>query len=667
MPVPTPAAADLHFALTAEDVRAIGDRIIRASTRVFDEIAALDEAECTFESVIVRMAKLENMAGSEAARASFMQNVAVDKATRDASQEVSQQLEEFEIESSMREDLYRAVRAAASKLPADVDDEDRRLVERQLQQFERNGLALPTDKREELKQIKKRLAELGIQFSRNKAEDATFVPLTAEELDGMPADYLESLTKLDDGRYKVTMSYPDRLPCMRKARNSETRKKLEEAATRMCPENVGLLEEMVVLRAKAAALLGFQTHAAYKLEINMAKKPETVLSFLDDLKTKLMPLGQHDYDQLLEIKKAEREQLGLPAENQLFAWDLAYYNNLLIERDFDVDHELVKQYFPFEIVTKGMLSLYSKILGITFKQATDVAVWHSDVTVWHVHDTETKDYIGTFFLDLHPREGAYKHAAVFPLRPACRLADGGYQTPVAAMKANFSKSGTDAPSLCKHDELVTYYHELGHVMHVILSQTKYARFHGTSVAGDFVEAPSQMLENWCWEPEILEFLSSHWKSGEKIPADLVARLVKTEHVNGGLMNLRQIFFGLFDMTLHTRDPASETPVESTNLYNSLRKDVTLLPAPEDSFGHATFDHLAGGYDAGYYGYLWSKVFAADMYWSRFKVDGITNPKVGLDYRRCILHPGASRDEMDLLIDFLGRKPTSDAFLKSLGL
>ncbi|ORZ38746.1 thimet oligopeptidase [Catenaria anguillulae PL171] len=662
-----PAPTDLHFALSTAEVKATADKVLAISNKVFDEIAALSPEQCTFESVILRLARLENMVNSEVYRATFVQYFSPDKESRDASQAVTMKLEEFEIESSMREDLYLAVKHAAEKLPAGLKKEDERLVERMLLQYERNGLALPVDKRNELKDIKKRISELAIQFSRNKAEDKSFVEVTKEDLEGLPDDYINGLTKLDNGNLKVTMSYPDRLPIMRKAKNADVRRRVDEASTRMAPENIKLLEETVHLRAKAAALLGYKNHAEFKLQIQMAKNPEAVLTFLNDLKTKLTVLGEREKVKLLELKQTERAERGLPEENELFAWDFMYYNNLMVEREFNVDFDEVAKYFSFERVTAGMLDFYSRLLGVTFTETKDVKTWHEDVSVYTVHDTETGRYIGTFFLDLFPREGAYTHAAVFPIRPSCELADGGKQSPVAAMKCNFTKPTADTPSLFKHDEVVTYYHEFGHVMHTLLSSTKYSRFHGTSVATDFVEAPSQMLENFVWQPTILKKLSSHWQTGEPIPDELVERLVKTEHVNDGLFNLRQLFFGLYDMNLHTRSVDDSKDVDSTKLYNDMFEEITLVKGSSElSHRQSTFDHIMGGYDAGYYSYLWSKVFASDIF-TRFEKEGLENAQVGRDYRDKVLLPGASKDEMSLIVDFLGREPNPDAFLKAIGL
>ncbi|KAJ1967580.1 metalloendopeptidase, partial [Dispira parvispora] len=290
-----------------------------------------------------------------------------------------------------------------------------------------------------------------------------------------------------------------------------------------------------------------------------------------------------------------------------------------------------------------------------------------DVRLFEVWDSKTNDFVGHFYLDLYPRKGKYNHAACFPIRPGSQLSDGTYSTPVAAMVANFSKPTPNAPALLKHDEVVTYFHELGHVMHGICSQTRWAYFHGTNTENDFVEAPSQMLENWCWERDVLRDFSSHYKTGERIPDELLNRLIKSKNACAGLFNLRQLFFGIFDLKVHSQP---EGKVDVIQEWRKMRSDITLIHDAEEgetTWPAAGFGHIMGGYDAGYYGYMWSQVFSADMFFSRFKKEGVMNPQTGKDYRFEILKPGGSRDAMVHLKAFLGREPKLDPFLKSLGL
>ncbi|KAJ2847794.1 metalloendopeptidase, partial [Coemansia erecta] len=575
----------------------------------------------------------------------------------------------FEIESMMREDLYRAVHAVYKnkKEIEALDDEDRRLVEKLEQQFQRSGLALTSDKRERLGEIRKRLSELGIKFGRNVNENDGRKTFTRDELAGLPDSFFDSReTEVVDGveKFVVTTKYPDMIPVMELARSETTRQQLAMANEQRCPENVALMQEAIGLRLEAARLLGYKTHAEFILVEKMAKTPKSVMDFEADLRAKLNVLAKRELSEFEERKRADKAAAGEPFEG-LFTWDFRYYANLIKELKHKVSNEEVKQYFPMKQVTRGILDVYQKMLNLRFVKVADPPVWHPDVEMYEVWEAQGDAFVGHFYLDLFPRDAKYNHAAVWPIRPGFAKSDGTHEFPVAAMVANFPKPTSSAPALLTHSDAVTLLHEMGHVFHGICSLTKWARFHGTQTEGDFVEAPSQMLENWGWEPSVLRQFAVHHSSGEPIPEDLVKRLVAAKNEGAGLFNLRQVFFGLFDMAIHD---TADGKVDVKAIYNQLREDVSLFKNGDvDTWGMATFGHMMGGYDAGYYGYMWSEVFSADMYASRFLKDGVDNPKTGMDYRKEILRPGGSRDASVSLRRFLGRDPNNKAFLKSIGL
>jgi thimet oligopeptidase len=321
------------------------------------------------------------------------------------------------------------------------------------------------------------------------------------------------------------------------------------------------------------------------------------------------------------------------------------------------------RYFPIEVVTEGLLQIYQEILGLKFTLLPDAQVWHADVLMYEVCNAgESGALVGYFYMDMYPREGKYGHAACFGLQPACKLADGR-QLPIAAMVCNFTKPEEGRPSLLLHGEVETFFHEFGHVMHQLCSTADTVHFAGTAVERDFVEAPSQMLENWCWEAEALNRLSGHVDdNSKKLPADLTATLLASRLANAGINNKRQLLLGSFDQYIHT-----QSTVDTAAELARITKEITGLDMTPDTNMSASFGHLAGGYDAQYYGYMWSEVYCMDMFNSRFKQEGIFNAKTGMDYRNLVLAPGGSKDAIDLLRDFLGREPNSEAFLRSKGL
>ncbi|KAJ2730338.1 metalloendopeptidase [Coemansia sp. BCRC 34962] len=580
-----------------------------------------------------------------------------------------EKLSAFKIESMMREDVYRAVRAVFdnSDEMASLGPEDRRLVEKMELEFRRHGLALDEDKREHLRKIKTRISELEIKFSRSINEGDGQAVLTRDELEGLPSDFFEGrATEVVDGQegFVVTTKYPDILPVMRLAKREETRECMFVVEGQRCPENIPILQEAVALRLEAAQLLGYRTHAEFVLEENMAKAPTPVLEFENDLRSRLNVLADKEIEEIEALKKADKQAAGKPYTG-LYGWDYRYYTNLVKERKHSINDEEVKQYFPVKEVTRSILDIYQNMLSLRFVKIENPPVWHTDVEMYEVWEAAEETFVGHFYLDLFPREGKYNHAAVWPIRAGFDRPDGSREYPVAAMVANFPKPTMSAPALLTHDDATTLLHELGHVFHGICSVTKWALFHETRTERDFVEVPSQMLENWSWEPSVLQKFAVHHQTGEPIPEALVKRLVAAKNEGAGLFNLRQLFFGLYDMAIHN---TADGKVDVKALYNELKEDIMRFQnGSHDTCSVATFDHLMGGYDSGYYGYLWSQVFSADMYASRFAKDGVFNQQTGLDYRREILCPGGSRDAMDSLIQFIGRKPDSTAFIKLIGL
>lgn len=590
--------------------------------------------------------------------AEFLGQVSTDPGVRDAGRQCDTDSSRFLVEVYGREDLYSFLKAAKEAPAEPPAGEDARLVEKTLLEFKRNGLELPREKREEVEALKKRIVELETEYRKALAEDNTTVSFTKEQLAGLPDDFVARLPK-DGERYKVSLDYPDYFPFLENAQDGAARRELQTLFdSRGGEANTKRLAETLRLRHRAARLLGYPSHAHYRLEDRMAKTPAAVSAFLEELRAKLERKANPELAALLEL---ERDEPGGKPDGTINAWDWRYYHHRLLKTRYAVDDQKIKEYFPLDLVTAGMLGVYQEVLGLRFTEVKPAAAWHPDVTLYRVEDAATGELAGHFYMDLFPREGKYKHAAAFNLIPGRRLADGSYQRPVAAMVANFDKPAEGRPSLLRHDDVKTFFHEFGHIVHQVLTKAKYQRFSGTGVARDFVEAPSQMLENWVWRPEVLERLSGHYQDrGRKLPADLLERMVAAKNVNAGLKYLRQAFFASLDLSYHL-----EPPENPTEVYERLMKKVSLVPMTPGTRPEASFGHVMGGYDTGYYGYLWSEVFALDMF-SRFEREGILDPKLGLEYRKIVLEPGGGVDEAATLRRFLGRDPSDEAFLRNIG-
>lgn len=660
----------LYWTLTPDQIETKTQELIAKSKAVFDAVGNLADRpnDITVESVVKPLAAMDCDGTTDQNQLDFLQHVSPDKVLREASTEADRKMSAFDVEMSMRTDVFKTLKILQQKEAetAKLSAEGKRYLERLIRSGKRNGLDLSSEVQDKIKNIKQKMSELGIDFSKNLNEENTNLEFSREELDGVSEDILNGLTKnKENGKFQISLKYPHYFPVQKKCTVVETRAKMEKAFHSRClAENTRILEDLIGLRKEQASLLGYATHADFVLEMRMAKDPSKVAKFLHDLKIKLAPMKEKEFELFLEYKAEEAAKYGFPNDGKINPYDMRYYMTLAEERLYAVDQNKLKEYFPLATVTKGLLNIYQQLLGLKFSKIPDAAVWHEDVSMYSVTDADSGTLLGYFYLDLYPRQGKYGHAAVFGLQPGCINASGKRQVAVAAMVANFTKPTAEKPALLLHDEVVTYFHEFGHVMHQICAQAEYALFAGTHVERDFVEAPSQMLENWCWEKEPLALMSGHYKDGSAIPDNLLEKLIASNKANAGIFNLRQILLASFDQTIHTKPSDG---VNTAQLFSQMGVDIMGIPATPSTNMAASFGHLAGGYDAQYYGYMWSEVYCMDMFYSRFKVEGVMNSTVGRDYRRCILQPGGSIDAADMLKNFLGREPKSDAFLKSKGL
>lgn len=674
MSLSAPPQAAPIWNFTPQSLLEEAHKLIGDSRLFYDSLAQLKSP--TVESLVKPYMHHENRFGYMENQLTFLQHVSSNKLLRDASVKATELLQKFEIEQSLRRDLFLQfdeIWKEMKQAKQQYDFEIVKYVERIHRDYLRSGLRLSQDKREKVKQLRIQLAANTLEFSQNLSEQSEFVLFTKEELDGLSNDVFEQFDIVEDNgimKYKVTFKYPDIFPVLKTAKNPSTRKLAYSRDQNKVTQNEKLLKTTLNMRNELAQILDYPTYSDYSLEIKMAKNKETVLQFLHELKDQLRPLGLKEVQNLKNIKKKECEKLGIPYDGHYYVWDHRYYDNKFLMENFDVDLEKISEYYPLESTIRGMLDIYESLLNLKFVEEVNSdkkSVWHEEVKQMAVWDTKTSEFIGWIYFDLHPRDGKYGHAACFSLAPSYTNENGDRSYPVTALVCNFSKPSKKKPSLLKHDEITTFFHELGHGIHDLVGENHLARFNGpNSVPWDFVEAPSQMLEFWTWNENELSKLSSHYKTGEKIPRELLQCLTATKHVDGALFALRQLHFGLFDMSVHTNKDVEK--MDLLKLWNELRENVSLVENGDTmTSGYNSFGHIMDdSYSAGYYGYMWSEVFAADMYHTKFAADPLDS-RIGLQYRRVVLARGGLYRMEDNLLEFLGRVPSKEAFLRELGL
>lgn len=595
----------------------------------------------------------------------FLSNVSTSREEREAGQLAEQQFGDWLVDMRQREDLFQALKAYVATNPQ-LSAERKKFLDDTMRDFRRSGLELPMEQRNKLKELQKETTKIGIEFEKNIRADETRVLLTADELRGAPQSVLDQI-KQSDGLYLCDMSYPTYVPLMTYCENETTRHKLWTAYKRRGGrKNVDTLEKMLKLRAQAAALLGYANTADYETEVRMAKNAATVKKFYEELRPLVRKKAEKDYAELQDAKRAATKN----PSAVLYPWDYDYYVDQLMRSKYAVDSQKVQEYFPLDRVMDGLFSITQSLYGLKYVDVTaDAAkrgrqIWHPDVKLFEVIDVASGKPIGEFYLDLFPRpeDEKYGHAAQWGLQQHKVWADGRVTLPRAALVCNFTKPTADKPSLLTHDEVETFFHEFGHCLHTLLSETELYSVGGTFVARDFVEAPSQMFENWVWDAEVLKTFAKHYKTGEPIPADLVKGMIDARNLGSGMAAERQFYYGLVDLTYHLA-PSGE--IDTTKTAQELSSQIEMYPAIPEVYFQSAFGHL-NGYQAGYYGYQWSLVYACDMF-QRFKELGMLNPEAGKYYRQKILSRGGSMDEMDLVRGYLGREPKMDAYLEHLGL
>jgi oligopeptidase A len=637
----------------------------------------LSQSNFTWDNLIAPIEEVDDSLSRMWSPVSHMNSVLSSDALREAHDGCLPALSEFSTWVGQNSDLYNAyVQIQQSAEFKDLSQAQQKVIEHAVRDFQLSGVALDGEKKVRYAEIQSRLSDLGSTFSNN-VMDATlgWQKHVDDEslLAGLPESALAAAAQTAkqkelDG-WLFTLDIPSYLPVMTYADNSELREEMYRAYSTRASEqgpnagewdNSDNINETLSLRQEEAKLLGFSNYSEYSLASKMANSIEQVNGFLLDLAKRSQPQAQQD---MAELKAYASEYFGA---SELQAWDIAYYSEKLKEQTYKISDEQLRPYFPKPTVLKGLFEVVSRLYGLTITEQANIDTWHPDVSYYSIVDSKG-ELRGSFYLDLYARAKKRGGAWMDVCHTRRIKADGTLQAPVAYLTCNFNGPVGDKPALFTHDEVVTLFHEFGHGIHHMLTKIDVGGVSGISgVAWDAVELPSQFLENWCWQPEALSFISGHYETGEPLPQVLLDNMLAARNFQSAMQMVRQLEFSLFDFNLHEQFvDAQQTPVQE--VLDKVRSQVAVNIPPsfnrfQNSFGHI----FAGGYAAGYYSYKWAEVLSSDAF-SRFEEEGIFNSQTGYDFLTNILEMGGSKEPMELFVAFRGREPEVDALLRHSGI
>ena len=575
--------------------------------------------------------------GSVSSPASLFAEVHPDEAVRERADVAGQEVQKLATELGLDRALFEVFAALD---PAGLDADAARFLNKTLRDFRRSGVDRDEPTRERIRAINERLTVLGQEFSKNIRNGVRSIEVTPDRLEGMPQDWLDAHPADERGLVTVTTDYPDVVPLRTFCADAQARRDLTmEFLTVGWPANDALLHELFDLRHELAQLLGYETWADYDAEVKMIKEGGAIPVFIEKIADAALESGVRDREVVLARMRAD-----VPDATAIDSADLAYYANLVSKEQLEVDAQLVRTYLDFTKVRAGLLEVTGRLFGLRYEPAADAVVWDEAVAAYDVYRADGDEPLGRIYLDLHPREGKYKHAAQFDLVTGV----SGRQLPEGVLVCNFSRG------LMEHDHVVTLFHEFGHLVHHVLAgHQEWFRFSGVATEWDFVEAPSQMLEEWAWDAEILQTFATN-EAGEPIPADLVGRMRRADDFGKGYLARTQMFYAALSYWFHT-----ERPADLTARTRELQAQYSLFPYIEGTHFTCAFGHLEG-YSSAYYTYMWSLVIAKDLF-SAFDRSNMFDAEVAGRYRDRVLAPGGSKDAADLVADFLGRPYTFDAY------
>lgn len=637
---PTPIERPTIPILDAPTMLAASRALFDAARAEAERLAALPVEEASAETILDAWDRANAMLEDIIGPAAILGSVHPLRSVRDAAEEVLVEATRFGSEVYQNEALYERVKRV------DPSTAPQRMMRKDLLEgFEDSGVSLPPAQRQRVREIAEELERLNQDFDRHIRDNAEKIRFSQEEMEGLPPELLERAERDEDGNYLLSYDYPDYTPFMANARNADARRRYYVGYMRRGgDENVAILDRIVALRRELAGLYGLPSYAHYVTRRNMAGSPEKVGEFLHDVERAVREAETSDLAELRELKARDT---GTPLDAvRIERWDHSYYSEKLRREKYAIDQEELRKYFPTQPTVDWVLAVTSRLYGVQFQQEL-VPVWHPDVRYYDVFENDGT-FIGGIYLDLFPRNGKYKHAAAWPVRGVSQALQ---RTPISVLVCNFERRGLT------HNEVETLFHEFGHVLHGVLSKTHYNAHSGTSVDRDFVEAPSQMYEEWARRPESLALLKGHAPDAPSLDEAMIERLAAARRFGRGINYARQHLYATFDMRL-----ASENPPPALDTWRLMEAGTPMGYVDGTEFP-GTFGHIAADYAAGYYGYMWSEVLALDML-AGFG-DDLMDKETGKRFRDTILASGGEREAMDLVREFLGRDVSSEAFFREI--
>ncbi len=638
-------AIETNFNRTAGEMKREIDNHLAAAQTLLDQILAVD-GDRNVKNTLVPMNEMNIHLSNAASKSELLSAVHPEKSVREAADAGSQAVAKFATELSLNRDLFNAVQTVdVSK----SDAETKRVVFRTLRDFRRSGVDRDDETRQRVKMIQDDIVKIGQQFDRNIAEDVRHIKLDSPgDLAGLPDDYIRDHAPGDDGKITITTNYPDYVPFMKYADSTDARRRMYDVYRhRGFPNNLEALSKLTAKRHELATLLGYNNWAEYITEDKMIGNDEAVEAFINKIAELAKPPSRNDITELLAYKKQHD-----PAATQIFDYEAGYFAEKVKGEKFNFSSQEARPYFEFGRVQQGLFDVTGRLFNIQFRPAGNVRLWHENVTCWDLYDGDK--ILGRFLLDLHPREGKYKHAACFTYQTGVK----GKQIPINALVCNFpNPKTTSGPAMMEHGDVVTFFHEFGHLLHAIFAgHHEWVDVGGISTEWDFVEAPSQMLEEWCWNVDVLQMFGKHHRTNEPIPAEMVAKMRAASDFGKATWVRQQMFYASMSLNFHNQDP---TAFYTTDLVKELAQKYAPYAYVPDTYMHCAFGHL-NGYSAIYYTYMWSLVIAKDMF-SEFEKNGIFDKETARRYRRAVLSTGGSDDAANLVEQFLGRPYRFNAY------